>query len=310
MRDDIKILMDNISKVIVGKEDTVKNIIAALLCGGHVLIEDVPGVGKTRLVSALATSLDGEFNRIQLTPDIMPSDITGYSIPDSVTGELIYHPGVSICNFLLADEINHASSKAQSALLEIMEEHKITLDGSTHQLPEVFMVLATQNHIETYGTYHLPEAQMDRFIMRVTMGYPTPEEEKIILDMEHIRTMDIKKVLDTSDIVTMQKEVTKVTMAESLKNYIIKLVVATRTDSNITLGVSPRGSIGLYNAAKAKAFIDGRDYVTPDDIKYMIHPVLAHRIILSASGRANFADEHQLLDHIVNSIEVPLTNEI
>ncbi len=310
MRDDIKILMDNISKVIVGKEDTVKNIIAALLCGGHVLIEDVPGVGKTRLVSALATSLDGEFNRIQLTPDIMPSDITGYSIPDSVTGELIYHPGVSICNFLLADEINRASSKAQSALLEIMEEHQITLDGSTHQLPEVFMVLATQNHIETYGTYHLPEAQMDRFIMRVTMGYPTPEEEKIILDMEHIRTMDIKKVLDTSDIVTMQKEVTKVTMAESLKNYIIKLVVATRTDSNITLGVSPRGSIGLYNAAKAKAFIDGRDYVTPDDIKYMIHPVLAHRIILSASGRANFADEHQLLDHIVNSIEVPLTNEI
>ncbi|NLL92801.1 MAG: MoxR family ATPase [Clostridiales bacterium] len=310
MRDDIKILMDNISKVIVGKEDTVKNIIAALLCGGHVLIEDVPGVGKTRLVSALATSLDGEFNRIQLTPDIMPSDITGYSIPDSVTGELIYHPGVSICNFLLADEINRASSKAQSALLEIMEEHQITLDGSTHQLPEVFMVLATQNHIETYGTYHLPEAQMDRFIMRVTMGYPTPEEEKIILDMEHIRTMDIKKVLDTSDIVTMQKEVTKVTMAESLKNYIIKLVAATRTDSNITLGVSPRGSIGLYNAAKAKAFIDGRDYVTPDDIKYMIHPVLAHRIILSASGRANFADEHQLLDHIVNSIEVPLTNEI
>lgn len=310
MRDDIKILMDNISKVIVGKEDTVKNIIAALLCGGHVLIEDVPGVGKTRLVSALATSLDGEFNRIQLTPDIMPSDITGYSIPDSVTGELIYHPGVSICNFLLADEINRASSKAQSALLEIMEEHQITLDGSTHQLPEVFMVLATQNHIETYGTYHLPEAQMDRFIMRVTMGYPTPEEEKIILDMEHIRTMDIKKVLDTSDIVTMQKEVKKVTMAESLKNYIIKLVAATRTDSNITLGVSPRGSIGLYNAAKAKAFIDGRDYVTPDDIKYMIHPVLAHRIILSASGRANFADEHQLLDHIVNSIEVPLTNEI
>ena len=180
----IKTLMDNIGKVIVGKEDTIKHIIAALLSNGHVLIEDVPGVGKTRLVSALAASLNGKFNRIQLTPDIMPSDITGFSALDKVTGELKYHEGAAVCNFLLADEINRASSKSQSSLLEVMEEHQITMDGKTIILPSPFMVLATQNHIETYGTYHLPEAQMDRFLMRVSMGYPTKQEEMDILDVQ------------------------------------------------------------------------------------------------------------------------------
>lgn len=303
-------LLNNIGKIIVGKEETIKNIVAALLCNGHVLIEDVPGVGKTRLVSALAASLNGKFNRIQLTPDIMPSDIVGFSIPDRNTGELKYHEGVAVCNFLLADEINRASSKSQSALLEVMEEHQITIDGKTIVLPSPFMVLATQNHIETYGTYHLPEAQMDRFIMRVSMGYPTKSEEKQILEYQSKPISELSNVMNTEDIIELQKEVEDVKVTEKLKDYIVNIVEFTRNSPDITLGISPRGSIALYKASKAMAFMEDREYVLPDDIKKIAKNVLAHRIILSANGRANFKDETEVIDYVLNMVEVPVANEV
>lgn len=302
----IEKLISNIGQVVIGKEETVKNIIIALLCNSHVLIEDVPGVGKTRMVSALAASLDGQFNRISLTPDIMPSDIVGYSVPDTVNGGLRYEKGVAFCNFLLADEINRASSKSQSALLEVMEEHQITMDGKTMKLPDPFMVLATQNHVETYGTYHLPEAQMDRFLMRVSMGYPSKEEEKNILDVAMVSAKQIGAVMDTSEIVKMQEEVRNVRVDEKLKDYIVELSNFTRTNKNVSLGVSPRGSIALYNAAKAVAFINERDYVVPEDIKAVAVPVLAHRIMFSASGRANFQNEIEFIEFTMNNVEVPV----
>ncbi|MDE6699282.1 MAG: MoxR family ATPase [Lachnospiraceae bacterium] len=303
-------LLNNIGKIIVGKEETIKNIVAALLCNGHVLIEDVPGVGKTRLVSALAASLNGKFNRIQLTPDIMPSDIVGFSTPDRNTGELKYHEGVAVCNFLLADEINRASSKSQSALLEVMEEHQITIDGKTIVLPSPFMVLATQNHIETYGTYHLPEAQMDRFIMRVSMGYPTKSEEKQILEYQSKPISELSNVMNTEYIIELQKEVEDVKVTEKLKDYIVNIVEFTRNSPDITLGISPRGSIALYKASKAMAFMEDREYVLPDDIKKIAKNVLAHRIILSANGRANFKDETEVIDYVLNMVEVPVANEV
>lgn len=309
MEKQIECLVDNIGKIIVGKEETIKNIVAALLCNGHVLIEDVPGVGKTRLVSALAASLNGKFNRIQLTPDIMPSDIVGFSIPNKVTGELEYHEGAAVCNFLLADEINRASSKSQSALLEVMEEHQITLDGRTILLPEVFMVLATQNHVETYGTYHLPEAQMDRFLMRVSMGYPTRLEEKQILEYQGRPVSGLESVLTTDDIAALRHQVDKVMVTEVLKDYIVNIAEYTRKTPDITLGVSPRGSIALYKVSKAVAFMEGRAYVLPDDIKKVAKCVLAHRIVLSANGKANYKDEFEVIDDVLNKVKVPVSNE-
>ena len=299
-------LINNIGQVVIGKEETIRNIIIALLCNSHVLIEDVPGVGKTRMVSALAASLDGQFNIISLTPDIMPSDIVGYSVPDTVNCGLRYENGLAFCNFLLADEINRASSKSQSALLEVMEEHQITMDGKTMKLPDPFMVLATQNHVETYGTYHLPEAQMDRFLMRVSMGYPSKEEEKNILDVSMISAKQISAVMNTSDIVNMQETVKNIRVDEKLKDYIVEIANYTRTNKNISLGISPRGSIALYNAAKAVAFINERDYVIPEDIKGIAVPVLAHRIMFSASGRANFENEIQFIEFTMNNVEVPV----
>ena len=310
MNKQVQDLMDNIGKLIVGKKETIKYIVAALLCDGHVLIEDVPGVGKTRLVSTLAASLNGKFNRIQLTPDIMPSDITGYSAPDKVTGELTYHEGAAVCNFLLADEINRASSKSQSALLEVMEEHQITMDGKTIKLPSPFMVLATQNHIETYGTYHLPEAQMDRFLMKVSMGYPTKDEEIMILDVQNRKISSVEAVMSTEDIVALQAQVEAVKVSLAVKKYIIDITNCTRRSTNFSLGVSPRGSIALYKVAKAMAFIDGRDYVTPDDVKSIANVVLAHRIVLSPNGRAEYANEYIAIDDILRNVKVTVVNEI
>lgn len=310
MNRQVEVLMNNISNLIVGKRATMKYIIAALLCDGHVLIEDVPGVGKTRLVSTLAASLNGKFNRIQLTPDIMPSDITGYSAPDKVSGELKYYEGAAVCNFLLADEINRASSKSQSALLEIMEEHQITMDGKTIKLPSPFMVLATQNHIETYGTYHLPEAQMDRFLMKLSMGYPSKEEEISILDVQNKKVSSIEAVMSTEDIVELQAEVEAIKVSMAVRKYIIDIVDYTRNTSYISLGVSPRGSIALYKVAKAMAFIDGRDYVMPDDVKNIAKVVLAHRITLSPNGRAEYADEYAAIDDILSKVKVTVVNEV
>ena len=312
MNKKISVLAESVGKVIVGKDDTVIKLISALLCEGHVLLEDVPGVGKTQLITALSRSIGGKFNRIQLTPDVMPSDIAGFTMLDSKQGDFVYKDGAVMCNFLLADEINRASPKVQSALLEAMEERQISLDGVTHALPKPFLVLATQNPVETYGTFHLPEAQMDRFFMKLSMGYPTEEEEIKILERTEyhnpIQNIDAP-AMSVEDVIAMQEEVRKVRVTDQVKNYIVKLVTSTRNDRNTVLGISPRGSIALYKAAKAFAYIYEREYVTPDDIKNVAVSVLAHRIILSPQGKTAFETNERYIEHILAVNNVPSMSE-
>ena len=309
MHEQIIKLKESIGKVIVGKDDVIRCVTAGMLTGGHILIEDVPGVGKTQLAAALSRSIGGTFNRIQLTPDVMPSDITGFSMVNQTTFELEYRPGAAMCNFLLADEINRASPKVQSALLEVMEEHQISIDGETHRLPQPFMVLATQNPVETYGTYHLPEAQMDRFFMRVSMGYPTEDEEMQILSRtERHNPLDniTEAALHPEDIVALQKRVEGVHVSDAVKRYILQIVAATRKHDALTLGASPRGSIALYKAAKANAFLSGRDFVLPDDVKLMAESVLAHRLILSPKGKAQHGDARTIVRDVLSKVSVPM----
>lgn len=308
MNEKIRLLADSIGKVIVGKEDTVIRLISAMLCEGHVLLEDVPGVGKTQLITALSRSVGGKFNRIQLTPDVMPSDIAGFTMPDSKTGEFTYREGAAMCNFLLADEINRASPKVQSALLEAMEERQISMDGTTYPLPKPFLVMATQNPVETYGTFHLPEAQMDRFFMKLSMGYPDAEEEMKILERTEMQN-PINNIeapaMSIDEILEMQQEVRNVRVTEAVKKYVVDIVRFTRSDRNASLGVSPRGSIALYKAAKAYAYIYERDYVTPDDVKKTAVSVLAHRIILSPQGRTEFNSTEAYVEAILSTLAVP-----
>lgn len=308
MQDDVKKILQSVNKVIIGKDETILRAVIALLCGGHVLLEDVPGVGKTQLAAALSRSVGGEFHRIQLTPDIMPSDITGYSVVNQKDGSLEYRSGAAVCNFLLADEINRASPKVQSALLEIMEEHQISLDGQTHRLPEPFMVIATQNPVETYGTYHLPEAQMDRFFMKISMGYPTMQEEFAILERngEGNPIGNISgAVISTQEVCQLQKKVNAVQVTDSVKNYILALVRATRESDMSALGVSPRGSIACYKAVRASAFLHGRSFATPDDVKDLAVPVLAHRILLSPKGRNMLGSPEALVKQLLDTLPVP-----
>ncbi len=308
MNEKIRLLADSIGKVIVGKEETVIRLISAMLCEGHVLLEDVPGVGKTQLITALSRSVGGKFNRIQLTPDVMPSDIAGFTMPDSKTGEFTYREGAAMCNFLLADEINRASPKVQSALLEAMEERQISMDGTTYPLPKPFLVMATQNPVETYGTFHLPEAQMDRFFMKLSMGYPDAEEEMKILErteMYNPINNITEPAMSINEILAMQEEVRNIRVTEAVKKYVVDIVRFTRSDRNAALGVSPRGSIALYKAAKAYAYIHERDYVTPDDVKKTAVSVLAHRIILSPQGRTEFNSTEAYVEAILNTLAVP-----
>ena len=307
MNQQIEKLVENIEKIIVGKRQSIIMVIAAMLSEGHILIEDVPGVGKTRLVSALANSVDGHFNRIQLTPDIMPSDIVGFSMIDPQTKELQYKTGAAMCNFLLADEINRASPKAQSSLLEVMEEHQISLDGKTMPLPSPFMVLATQNPVETYGTYHLPEAQMDRFLMKISMGYPTPEEELDIITRSETNQFSNKldAVMSLEDITEHIENVKKIYCKDSVKKYIVDLLNATRRSVNISLGASPRAGIALLRASKALAYIMGRNYVVPDDIRAVMTPVLSHRLMLSMQGKAAFQNAEDVLRAVADTVAVP-----
>lgn len=303
----INALLESVEKVIVGKRQTVELVTAAMLTGGHVLIEDVPGVGKTRLVSAIARSCGGIFGRIQLTPDIMPSDITGFTMINTVTHENEFRKGAAFCNFLLADEINRASPKSQSALLEVMEEGQVSIDGNTYTLPKPFMVLATQNPVETYGTYHLPEAQMDRFVMKLSMGYPDEREEMEILDRnENSPCTELSPVISCEDICALCERVKLIRCGENMKRYIISIVNATRNADYIKLGASPRGSISLYRTAKAYAMISGRGYVIPDDIKLLAPYVLAHRIILSPKGKASCGSPENAVKGILEKIAVPV----
>ena len=303
----IEAVVNNIEKVIVGKREPIIKVVCAMLAEGHILVEDVPGVGKTRLISALACSVDGKFNRIQLTPDIMPSDIVGFSMINSQTRELEYKAGAAMCNFLLADEINRASPKAQSSLLEIMEEHQISLDSVTMPLPKPFMVMATENPVETYGTYHLPEAQMDRFLMRISMGYPSFEDEFDIVRRSEKPFFNDKlsPVMTADEVLEHIESVKKVNCADSIVDYVLRLVTATRNSDLIRLGASPRASISLLRAAKAYAYVQGRDYVVPDDVREMEIPVLAHRLILSAKGKSAYESAEDVVKQVALTVEAP-----
>ena len=307
MNERIGTVVENIEKVIVGKREVIIKVICAMLAEGHILVEDVPGVGKTRLISALANSVDGEFNRIQLTPDIMPSDIVGFSMIDNQTRELEYRPGAAMCNFLLADEINRASPKAQSSLLEVMEEHQISLDSVTMPLPKPFMVMATENPVETYGTYHLPEAPMDRFLMRISMGYPSYEDEVDIVRRSEQPNFSeqLSPVMTTDELLEHIENAKKVTCTDSIVSYVIRLVTATRKSDLISLGASPRASIALLKAAKAYAYVQGRNYVVPDDVKEMLDPVLSHRLILSPKGKSAFENSRQVIEEVTSHVEAP-----
>ena len=304
-----KLLTQNVGKVIVGKDKAVELMMIAVLCRGHVLIEDVPGVGKTTLASALARSLDCSFKRIQFTPDITPSDVTGFSMANMKTGELEYRPGMIMSQIVLADEINRTSPKTQSSLLEVMEEGQVSVDGTTYSVPQPFIVLATQNPVDFVGTYPLPEAQLDRFFMRMSIGYPTADEEAEILErytsgrkpME-----DLRPICTSNDIVLLQQEVEKVYSSKEVRAYISAIAAASRRSNALQLGVSTRAAIALLRAAQAYALINGRDFVAPEDVQKMAEPVLAHRLVLSPEARMRNMTAERILAGIMGSVQVPV----
>lgn len=299
-------ILNNVNKVIVGKEDVAKLVATSIIAGGHVLLEDVPGTGKTMMAKAFAKSIDGEFKRIQFTPDLLPSDITGIHYYNQKEGEFVFREGPVFANILLADEINRATPRTQSALLECMEEHQVTVDGENFVLEEPFTVIATQNPVETAGTYRLPEAQLDRFLMKINMGYPDKKEEKDILTRYLMESPieNIDSVCNAKTIVEMKKEAKNVYIHESLIEYIAALAEKTRNHSNVLIGVSPRGSISMVNAARAYAYVLGRDYVIPEDINTLAVYVWAHRIVLQM-GSTRQDNREQIIENVLSSVEVP-----
>jgi len=306
-REEIINVIENIEKVIEGKRKVIEYVLTALLAEGHLLIEDVPGVGKTMLAKSLAKSIDCKFKRIQFTPDLLPSDITGVSVYSQKTQDFNFREGVVFANIILADEINRASPKTQSSLLECMEEKQVTVDGITYKLNIPFLIVATQNPIEYEGTYPLPEAQLDKFIMHITMGYPTHSDELVILEKHgtHPAIDDISPVC-TGEDVSRWIEVTKtIFVNESIKDYLVSIVEQTRKNDKLYLGSSPRGSLGLLKTSKALALIRGRDYVIPHDIKEMVTLVLAHRIILTPEARMHGENAFDILNEILKKIPAP-----
>ena len=300
-------IVANIETVIKGKHSQVELCVLCLLAEGHVLIEDIPGVGKTSLVSALARSLDCGYKRIQFTPDVMPSDVTGFSIYNQKTGEFEFRPGAAMSNIILADEINRASAKTQSAMLEIMEERQVTVDGKTYRMDPPFMVLATQNPIDSLGTYKLPEAQIDRFMIKMSIGYPEFEDElKVVLSGRRAKS-EIQKVTDSVSVNTLIGRCNRVMVDETVASYIVRIVEATRTNADIKLGASPRGSISLHALSRAYALSRGRSYVLPDDVKTLAPYVLAHRIILSQNAKTEKKDPSDIIRGIVSRVVVPIS---
>jgi len=296
----------NVERVIVGKHHEVQLALVALLCRGHLLIEDVPGTGKTVLAKAVAKSLGSSFRRIQFTPDLLPSDVTGLSIYNQKTQEFEFRPGPIMSQVVLADEINRATPKTQSALLECMEERQATIDGTSHQMPDPFLVIATQNPIEYEGTFALPEAQLDRFMLRLRMGYPTQTEEIVILDeQKRVHPLDaLETVCPVEELREMQAAVREIYVDPSVAEYIVRLVNATRTHPDIYLGASPRGSIALYRAGQARAALLGRDYVIPDDVKTLAGPALAHRVIIKTSSSIREVDADTVVRELLDSVPV------
>ncbi len=300
-------VLDNVERVIIGKHEEVQLVLIAMLCQGHVLIEDVPGVGKTMLAKAIARSLGCTFRRIQCTPDMLPSDITGVSIFNQQTREFEFRPGPIMAQIVLADEINRATPKTQSALLEVMEERQMTVDGVTHPMEKPFLVLATQNPIEYEGTFPLPEAQLDRFLIRVRLGYPASEDEIKILDSQRvIHPVDrIGQVVDSEELQHAQQAVKDVYISDLVKEYIVAIVTATRNHADTYLGASPRGSLALYRTTQARAALLGRDYVIPDDVKALAEVTLTHRLIVSPSARIKNVDPRAIIEDIMQTVPVP-----
>jgi MoxR-like ATPase len=300
-------IVDNIQNVIVGKRSTIEYVVIALVCGGHVLIEDVPGVGKTSLVSALSKSISCTFSRIQFTPDVLPTDVTGFSMYNMKTTEFEYRAGAVMSQIVLADEINRTSPKTQSSLLEAMQEGQVTVDGFSHALPQPFMVLATQNPIEYLGTFPLPEAQLDRFLMKVRLGYPEPDDEAFMLSRFSAGTpLDALSAVSSPDEIIAAKDAVMQTYVDpAVSRYIVGIVQGTRSHPDIALGVSPRGSIALYRAAQAWACYNGRDFCTPDDVKGMALPVLSHRIKLRQDARLKSLKSESVVSEIVSNAFVP-----
>ena len=300
-------IRQNIKQVIVGKDAVIDLLLISLVCSGHVLIEDMPGLGKTTLVSALASSLGCTFRRIQFTPDVLPSDITGFTMFNMKTGEQELHPGSIMNQIILADEINRTSPKTQSALLEVMQENQVTIDGHTYPAPSPFMVLATQNPVETAGTYPLPEAQLDRFFMRISMGYPSYQEEIEILANHRTRhgAVKLSAVANAQDVLRMQSQVDTILCAPAVMGYIVSIAEATRSIGDVLLGVSPRGAIALMQAAKGAAMLAGRRYVLPDDVQRMVYPVLCHRMVLRNHATIHRQTPESILAAVLHTIPVP-----
>jgi MoxR-like ATPase len=300
-------VVDNIEKVIVGKRSAVELAVIGLLCQGHLLIEDVPGVGKTVLARSLACSLGCSFSRIQFTPDMLPSDVTGVSIYNQVSTQFEFRPGPIMAQIVLADEINRATPKTQASLLEAMEERQVTVDGKTHMLPRPFLVLATQNPIEYEGTFPLPEAQLDRFLLRLRLGYPELEDEIDILERQQYLhpISELQQVVSDTELIQAQDEIKGVYIAPPVKRYIVDLVRQTRQHPDVYLGASPRGSLALFRTGQARAIIQGRDYVLPDDIKALVKPALAHRVILGPAARLRDLSADQVLDEVLSRVPVP-----
>lgn len=300
-------VIDEIEKVIIGKRNTVTLVLTCVICNGHILIEDVPGVGKTTLAKSMAKALGCSFKRIQFTPDLLPSDITGTSVFNQKTIEFDFRPGPVFAQLILADEINRATPKTQSSLLECMEEHQVTVDGVTYPLPAPFFVIATENNIEYHGTYPLPEAQLDRFMMRLDIGYPDKEQESRILDSQIAGhpIAKITEVLSQDELLALQARARGIFLEPSLRDYIIELVSATRTHPMVSLGASPRGSLNLSHAARAFAVISGRDFVLPDDIKQLAVPILAHRLVLRPEARIRNTSAKEVISQIISATPVP-----
>ena len=299
---------ENVQRVIVGKSESIDLAVIALLCRGHVLIEDVPGTGKTTLTKALAASLNCEFHRIQFTPDLVPSDVLGINYFNMRSGEFEFRPGPIFSQVLLADEINRATPRTQSALLEAMQERQASIDGVTSPLPDPFIVMATLNPIEMEGTFPLPEAQLDRFLLRVNLGYPTLEEESaMLMRFQSMQSLDtISSVAGPEEILEAQHAVEQVRMEPNVRDYLLAIIAATRTHSQLRLGASPRASLSLQHAAQARAAMADRDYVIPDDIKEMANPVLAHRVVIESSAGLRGRTRDNVISEILSSITVPI----
>lgn len=301
----------SLNSCILGKHDEIERLFIAALAGGHVLLEDVPGTGKTQLVKALAKSIGGQFRRIQCNPDLLPTDITGVSIYHPKQESFMFRPGPVMTNILLADEINRATTKTQSALLEAMEEGCVTVDGDTYELPQPFLLLATQNPIEFEGTYTLPEAQLDRFMMKLSLGYPSIEDEqRMVISKESYHPSErVQRAMDIEDMIEIQRQVLNVHIDDAVGKYIVNLIRGTREHPSVILGASPRAAIALTRAAKASAYLRERDYVTPDDVKSLAPYVLSHRLLLRTEARMNGVRAEDVMDQVLQSTKVPVRLE-